>query len=90
MSPIRIIIIGILLYLGYRLITGAGRKEQEPENSSQQEQGDQVVEDVLVEDPVCGNLVPKQQAIELEDNGEIIYFCSKECCDKYIKKGEKE
>lgn len=89
MTPIRIIIIGILLYLGYRLIVGGKKKEVDTE-ADEQFQEKQAVEDVLVEDPICHNLVPKRQAVQLKDENTIVYFCSQKCCDKYVdeKKGE--
>jgi YHS domain-containing protein len=51
------------------------------------------VADVLVEDPVCHKLVPKQQAIRLKSKkrNEIIYFCSEECCELFVRQeGEKK
>lgn len=83
MSPIRIIIIGILLYIGYLLIKGgttrAGKDEQDKEPDSISD-----TSDVLVEDPVCKKLVPRQQAITAEVEDKTLYFCSKECCNTYI------
>lgn len=89
MSPVRLIIIGILLYIGYRLIFGGRKKKIKGSDQAKAESGNFPVEDVLVEDPVCHNLVPKQQAICLNHNGETIYFCSQECCSNFVKeKGE--
>lgn len=88
MSPIRIIIIAILLYIGYRLIFGGKKKQDEPKVV--EDNAKQPVEDVLVEDPVCHNLVPKQQAVRLNHNGETVYFCSDTCCKKFVAdKGDK-
>lgn len=88
MSPIRIIIIAVLLYIGYRLIFG-GKKKSQAEEKITEDNPQQPIEDVLVEDPVCHNLVPKQQAVQLDHNGEKIYFCSDECCKKFVaEKGE--
>lgn len=74
MSPIRILIIAILFYIGYRLIVGGKKKKPTREIPKN---------DVLVEDPVCKKLVPKQQAIVYEAAGETHYFCSKKCCNVY-------
>lgn len=38
----------------------------------------------LVHDPVCGMHLAEVLAIPLRENGELIYFCSTECRDKYL------
>lgn len=83
MSPIRLIIIGILLYIGYLLIKGGSS------NTKKKEDGEEIddsakISDVLVEDPVCKKLVPKGQAVTAEYEGNTNYFCSKECCDIFV------
>ena len=84
MSPIRIIIIAILLYIGYRLIVGGGKKKSEP-SAKTKESNNIAQNDTLEEDPVCKKLVPRQQAVQFEHNGTIHYFCSKKCCNTYRK-----
>jgi YHS domain-containing protein len=37
----------------------------------------------LKKDPVCGTYVSTAASITRTVNGEILYFCSQECCDKY-------
>lgn len=82
MSPIRLIIIGILLYIGYLLIKGSGTKKKEGPPSELNDPGE--ASDILVEDPVCKKLVPKQQAVTAKDGDKIVYFCSKECCNTFV------
>ncbi len=92
MGPLRIVIISVLLYLGYRLLVSdwgkrkAQRKEKSQNNSGQDAKDDGPVADVLVEDPICHKLVPKQQAIRLKSKlqDEIVYFCSEECCNLFV------
>lgn len=49
------------------------------------------VADVLVEDPVCRKLVPKKQAVRLQHKDKMIYFCSEDCCNRFVSnEGEKE
>ncbi|HXM98930.1 MAG TPA: hypothetical protein VN982_10675 [Candidatus Dormibacteraeota bacterium] len=43
----------------------------------------------LVQDPVCGMRLAEVLAIPLRENGELIYFCSAECRDKYLSAGKK-
>ncbi|WP_136810646.1 YHS domain-containing protein [Desulfosediminicola flagellatus] len=84
MSPLRIVVIAVLLYLAYRMITG-GRKDKKPEeNTNSDSRSELPVEDILMEDPICNSLVPKQQAIHLQHDGSTVYFCSEECCNKFI------
>jgi YHS domain-containing protein len=97
-GPLRILILAALLYIGYRLISAnfkkdSGEKKEDKEEGSAQsaqpsgESGS--ITDVLVEDPVCRKLVPKQQAHTVELEGEIHYFCSKECGDAFAAEHEK-
>ncbi len=84
MSPIRLIIIGILLYIGYLLIKGAGFGRKRKNARKSEINGPDKVSDVLVEDPVCKKLVPKNQAVTVEHEGERKYFCSDECCKTFV------
>jgi YHS domain-containing protein len=43
----------------------------------------QIVARQLMRDPVCGMHMPESLAIPYRDNGELKYFCSVECRDKY-------
>ena len=85
MSPLRLVIIGILLYIAYRLLFGKKHKKNPAEQQKKEKTYFEMpVNDVLVEDPVCKKLVPKQQALQHHHEDQIIYFCSKECCQKFI------
>ncbi len=86
---VRLVVLAVLFYVGYRLITGLGKKKNEKKQSEKivSEQ----VEDVLVEDPVCHTLVPKGQAIRLQHDDQLYFFCSEACCSRFISdKGEKK
>lgn len=86
MGPLRILILAVLIYIGYRLIAANFRKTSgEDKNAMDDAPEDQgrAITDVLVEDPVCHKLVPKQQAYTTEVEGEQQFFCSKECGDKF-------
>jgi YHS domain-containing protein len=37
----------------------------------------------LHKDPVCGTYVSGDSAITLTVKGEKVYFCSRDCCDKF-------
>ena len=85
MGVIRLIILAILFYFGWRLIRGIMGKFKTDDSAGADEKvdGNSPAQDVLVEDPVCHTLVPKHQAIHLRKDGETYYFCSDECCDKF-------
>jgi YHS domain-containing protein len=86
---IRLVVLAVIFYVGYRLLTGIGKKktERKPPEIRVSEQ----VEDVLVEDPVCHTLVPKGQAIRLKHDDQLYFFCSEACCSRFIShKGEKK
>lgn len=85
---VRLVVIAVLIYIGYLLIRGGfGRKNVSGRKKSPYSGSD----DVLMEDPVCKKLVPKQQAVTLNHRGETIYFCSEECCRTFVsQKGEKK
>jgi YHS domain-containing protein len=83
MGSVRLFILGFLLYIAWRLvlnllITNKRVAEQPSESSS--------VKDILVEDPVCHTLLPKQQAVRLRHGDKTYYFCSEKCCDIFSRK----
>lgn len=86
MGPLRILILAVLFYLGYRLIkANFSKSDDKKKDETQDEETRQggAITDVLIEDPVCHKLVPKQQAYALEAEDGVHYFCSKECGDKF-------
>ena len=90
MTPLRLVIIGVLLYILYRLLVGP-RKEKVSGKKNDPASGGGVVQDVLVEDPVCHTLIPKGQAVQLHHDEIMYYFCSEKCCENFLKqKGVEE
>ncbi len=84
MSPLRIIVIAILIYIAYRLITGGtGKSSSTGRIWKNRSAGEVPVSDTLEEDPVCKKLVPRRQAVHYEYHGKKLYFCSKECCNTF-------
>ncbi len=84
MSPLRIVIIAVLLYIGFKLLTGGRKDREKPEKTDRESPSEPPVQDILMEDPICHSLVPKQQAIHLRHRGSTVYFCSEECCNTFI------
>lgn len=82
MSPLRILILGALFYILYRLLFGPAKKTF---NDRQQPSGSDIIDrDVLVEDPVCHVYVPQGQAVSCKKDGQIFYFCSDKCCNIFL------
>ncbi len=83
MSPQRLLILAVLLYIAWRLIRNLIREKITAATEKRQQEQHTKVEDILVEDPVCHTLIPKHQAIRLRNNGKTYYFCSENCCDTF-------
>jgi YHS domain-containing protein len=82
LSPLRILILAILLFILFRLLVGARRKKKGVSAKTHREVP---LNDVLEEDPVCHKLVPRQQAIQYQSQGKTYYFCSEKCCTTFSK-----
>jgi hypothetical protein len=48
------------------------------------------IDDVMIKDPYCEAYFPKRNAVHLNLNAIDLYFCSKECRDKYIARQNQE
>ena len=82
MTPLRLLIIALLLYAGWYLLRNRRKKQYR----STDVPSDTNPQDILVEDPVCHLLVPKHQALRLRKDGVTYYFCSEQCCDQFAAK----
>lgn len=84
MHPLRVVILGLLLYILYRLLFGSRRplprRDQQPPPS---ENSLSPAHDVLVQDPVCQIYIPKGQAVVLQGRDTDVYFCSERCRDAF-------
>jgi uncharacterized protein len=80
---LRLLIIGILIYLLYILVKGLFRKDRRIHRGSP---GTGVI-DEMVRDPVCETYIPKRQAIRRVIDGKEFFFCSKECADRFEDPG---
>ena len=92
MGPLRILILAVLFYLGYRLIKANFSKSDDKKKDDKQDEKTRqggAITDVLIEDPICHKLVPKQQAYTLEADDGPHYFCSKECGAKFAAEQQK-
>jgi YHS domain-containing protein len=74
----------IVIYLLYRLIRKSFAAVGE--KSGLTRSPDPAVGEELVEDPLCHTYVPLSQAYQKEIGGKTVYFCSRECLERYGKK----
>ena len=80
----RFIFFALLVYLLYRLIRGifiAAPKQQGRRNP---ESGPAIVDEMVI-DPVCRVYIPRREALTARVAGETVYFCSRECMNKYLE-----
>ncbi len=89
MGILRIILIAVVLYLLYRLAKGifglTGGKTGRLSGKKMPGKGED-----LVQDPFCHTHVPLSQAYQATIGGKTVYFCSRECFEKYKEKTEGE
>ena len=90
MTPIRIAIIAILVYILYRLLVGPRKKPEDVVPPGFKGKRDAPVDDVLVKDPVCNTYIPRRQAIALLHEHRTYYFCSDTCRKTFLADKEKE
>ena len=84
----RLLILLILLYLGYRFLKSwmlKGAPMQKPVSEKKTAE----IDDVMVKDPYCGVYFAKKDGVYLSVNDENLYFCSEECKDKFSDKQAK-
>jgi len=76
---IRFLIMGLLIYIGYRIVVSLISSKKPPSKS--EPQLDPATE--THRDPVCGVYVSEEDAVIGKLDGQRHYFCSMECLEKY-------
>jgi YHS domain-containing protein len=79
---IRLIVIGALLYLAWRIFRTALGKG--PANISQGRQPAGQIDDVMVQDPKCQVYFPRREGFAAKVDGQTHYFCSEKCRDEFL------
>ncbi len=77
---VRLIILGLLFYLLYRVIKtflGPGQRAKTNEEGS--------IIDEMVQDPYCKTYIPLRDAHRKVINGREFFFCGKTCADKFLQ-----
>jgi YHS domain-containing protein len=78
----KILSLALLIWLLRRFLaailskTGSGKPASNFPKSAQK----------MVKDPVCGMYMDSRLAVRIEEGREVVYFCSEDCRNKYLKK----
>lgn len=87
MNIIKVVVILVVLYIVYRIVRMTGRAKVDKVKGYRV--GDKPSEgEDLVQDPFCRTYVPKSQAYLREIDGRQQFFCSRECCEKYLSENK--
>lgn len=86
----RLLVLVGLLYLCYRLLKTWVLKETSSQKAKAafEKKADQI-DDVMVKDPYCEVYFARRDGVHLTFKGKDVYFCSKECKDKFLEKVNK-
>lgn len=81
---IRFLLLGFVIYFGYRLARSIGLFSVESEQRSDTGHAPDGATE-LIRDPQCGVYFLKRRGVEAVIRGEKIHFCSSACRDDYIR-----
>lgn len=70
-------------YLLYRAVKSWMFPNNRPRKNVSGE-ADRQIDDVMIKDPYCEAYFPRRDAVHLKLHGQDLYFCSKECRDRYL------
>ncbi|BBO81742.1 YHS domain-containing protein [Desulfosarcina ovata] len=72
----------LIVYLAYR--AGKSWLKRNLQVPGQGNAAGGAIDDVMVQDPVCGIHFPRREGVELRYDGQVYLFCSAECRDKFL------
>ena len=81
MKLIILLVVGYFCYQALKNWMRSGSPSRE--NVSSNVAGE--IDDVMIQDPICGVYFPKRNGVSLQVKGEELYFCSQECKTKFIQ-----
>jgi len=79
---IKILLYILLIYIVYKVFRSLIAPSGSSAMRGRGETGSS--DDIMIKDPVCEVYFPKKDGIYLNVDGKEIYFCSKECRDKFL------
>lgn len=83
---LRLLILAALIFFLFRAVRSLfvpKRPQQRKSQTGPHEEG--AISD-MVQDPHCGVYVSKSEAFPVRTRNGMLYFCSEECCKKYLEK----
>lgn len=83
---IRILLLALAIYLIRRLMTVFLGKAARPGARNTPKRA----ANHMVKDPVCGMYLDSRLAVRLDKSGDVIYFCSEECKEKFLIQSPKD
>lgn len=86
---IKLLILFGVGYLLYRSMKSWMFPDSRPPKNVSGKAGGQI-DDVMLKDPYCKAYFPRRDAVHLNLGGKDLYFCSKECRDRYLALQSKE
>ena len=81
---IRFAIICGIFYCVYRLVKWLVFAPRIEAHDQRERRASEIRSEDLIEDPFCHTYVPLSQAHKAIIDGQAVYFCSQQCCDKYL------
>ena len=79
----RILLYIILFFILYRIVRSILFPKKRVFQQQKNEPNLQGDETIL--DPICQSYFPKDSALKVKKGSEVVYFCSEECREKFIK-----
>ena len=78
MGIIRLLVLGALGYIGYRVVKGVFGSTK---RLDQRVNGGVI--DEMVQDPFCKTYIPRRESVKRVIEGQEHLFCSDDCADKF-------
>jgi uncharacterized protein len=79
----RFLVIIAILYLAYLALKVWIRRNVIGPTSAPRGPAEQI-DDLMVQDPVCGIYFPRKSGVPLNIDGKTLLFCGEECKEKYL------
>ena len=84
----RLLIFAGLIYFCYRFLKSWKLKNTQRKTGFGKT--DNVVDDIMIKDPFCEAYFPTRNGVHLLFDGKDLYFCSRECRDRFIASSKKK
>jgi YHS domain-containing protein len=79
---VRLLLLIAIVYLGYRIVRSWVVRNLQTLGRSDAPHPE--IDDVMVQDPICGIYFPRREGVALQRDGQTHLFCSTACRDRFI------